>query len=194
MEENQNASGSQEQVSDNSSGEDKVAYETYKKTLSEVKRERAEKRELLEKLQAIELEKQQANGDKDKVIETLRTKLNEVTTEAKKIEKNYVWNTIQGQIKNEAISQGCVNPDKLIKLMSKDDLSSVEIDDHFNVNRDDLTRLMDEAKKQHSDIGLFKSKKSEVHDVTSHNIPKTPVKSKDELSKDEIKQQLRNME
>lgn len=194
MEENQNASGSQEQVSDNSSGEDKVAYETYKKVLGEKKKMQSEFLSMQEKLKAIELEKQQAEGNKDDVINSLRTQLNEEKSQKQEIKKNFVWNTIQGQIKNEAISQGCVNPDKLIKLMSKDDLASVEIDDSFNVNREDLTRLMDEAKKQHADIGLFKSKRSEVHDVTSHNIPKAPVKSKEELSKDEIKQQLRNME
>lgn len=194
MEENQNASGSQEPVSDNSSGDDKVAYETYKKVLGEKKKMQSEFLSMQEKLKAIELEKQQAEGNKDDVINSLRTQLNEEKSQKQEIKKNFVWNTIQGQIKNEAISQGCVNPDKLIKLMSKDDLASVEIDDSFNVNKEDLTRLMDDAKKQHADIGLFKAKRSEVHDVTNHNIPKTPVKSKEQLSKDEIKQQLRNME
>lgn len=192
----ENASGNQpNQVSDNSEGKDKVAYETHRKLLGEKKKLQSEFQALQDEINSMRLEKKQAEGNKDEVIASLRQEVDKFKTQAQDVKRNYVVNTIASQIKTEAINRGCVDGDALLKLMSKDDLNSVEIDDNFNVNMDDLSRVLDGAKERFSKIGLFKAPKANVSDVGSNiNSFTSEEKSTKDMSKEEIKQMLRNLE
>lgn len=192
----ENASGNQPNVdSVNSEGKDKVAYETHRKLLGEKKKLQADFQALQDQLNSIELEKKQAEGNKDEVITSLRSQLEESKSQVKEVKKNFAWNTIQAQIKSEAVNRGCVNPDALIRLMSRDELNTIEIDDGFNINKDDLSRVLDGAKERFKDIQLFKAPKTKVHDVGSNIADFTPPKkSLEEMTPEEIKQALRNME
>lgn len=180
-EENQPNGQPEHQVDDSSQEakqkDDVVAYSTYSKVMGTLKKRESELNEVRSRLENIELEKKQAEGNKDEVIQELRSKLTEAEKAQQKIKHTYAWNTLEGQIKTAAVQQGCVNPDKLIRLLEEDDLKAIEVGDDFRVNSDDLTRLVEKAKKDHSDIGLFGKKNVNVNDVTPKiGNPKTEKK------------------
>lgn len=176
------SNGQPEHQVDDSSQESKqkddvVAYSTYSKVMGTLKKRESELNEVRSRLENIELEKKQAEGNKDEVIQELRSKLTDAEKAQQQIKHKYAWNTLEGQIKTAAVQQGCVNPDKLIRLLEEDDLKAIEVGDDFRVNSDDLTRLLEKAKKDHSDIGLFGKKSVNVNDVTPKiGNPKTEKK------------------
>lgn len=180
-EENQSNGQPEHQVDDSSQEtkqkDDVVAYSTYSKVMGTLKKRESELNEVRSRLEGIELEKKQAEGNKDEVIQELRNKLTDAEKAQQQIKHKYAWNTLEGQIKTAAVQQGCVNPDKLIRLLEEDDLKAIEVGDDFRVNSDDLTRLLEKAKKDHSDIGLFGKKNVNVNDVTPKiGNPKTEKK------------------
>lgn len=180
-EENQSNGQPEHQVDDSSQEskqkDDVVAYSTYSKVMGTLKKRESELNEVRSRLENIELEKKQAEGNKDEVIQELRSKLTDAEKAQQQIKHKYAWNTLEGQIKTAAVQQGCVNPDKLIRLLEEDDLKAIEVGDDFRVNSDDLTRLLEKAKKDHSDIGLFGKKNVNVNDVTPKiGNPKTEKK------------------
>ena len=193
--ESQKASGdSQTNVSDVNVN-DSVSYDTHKKLLGEKKNLQTKFEQMQAEIESFRQEKMSAEGKKDDVINSLRQQLDERTREAKELKNNFAWNTVQSQIKNEASANGCVNPDKLIRLLSKEEINGIEIDESFNVNRQDLSKLIENAKKEHSDIGLFSERKINVNDVTGKQKEFKPKqKSYDEMSVEELEAELEKQE
>jgi hypothetical protein len=197
-EENQNPSGETQEVSDVQEQEtkktnDTVAYSTYSKVLGEKKKMQEQLGDAMKRLEQIELEKKQADGNKDEVIQQLRSKLEEAENGQQKLKHQYAWTTLEGQIKSAAAQKGCVNPDKLIRLLDENDLKAIEVDDSFKVNNDDLDRLLDKAKKDHSDIGLFGKKQVNVNDVTPKPV-KHKEKKVEEMTASELKEYIKTLE
>lgn len=180
--------------SDESKKNDVVAYSTYSKVLGTLKKRESELDELRSRIDSIELEKKQAEGNKDEVITTLRSKLKEAEEGSKKLQHKYAWNVLEGQIKTEAIKQGCANPDKLIRLLSDDDLKAIEVDAGFNVNQDDLKRLIDKARKDNEDIGLFKNRSVNVNDVSPTKSPAPKQKKVEEMTPSELAEYIKKLE
>lgn len=152
----------------------KKEKQRYKEELDSLK---PKYQELENKIKDLELKRQQAEGDKDGVIETLKVQVNEYKTKFETASKTYAQKTLEDQIKTEAIKEGCVNPQKLMKLLASEDLANVEIGDGFKINESDLKALIEKAKQDHADIGLFRKENIKVHDVTSNKtIPKPEFK------------------
>lgn len=193
--ESQNASGnSQDNISD-VNVKDSVSYESHKKLLGEKKNLQTKFEQMQTELTSFRDDKLSAEGKKDDVINSLRQQLKEKTTEAKELKTSFAWNTVQAQIKNEASAKGCKNPNKLIKLLSKDDIGGIEIDDNFNVNAQDLTKLIETAKKEHADIGLFSEKVLNINDVTGkQKVIKPKTKSPSDMTKEELEEAIKNAE
>lgn len=137
-------------------------------------------------MQTINDAKLEAEGKKDDVIASLRKQLGEATVNLSKKEKSYNWNTVSSQIKEAAIVKGCANPNKLLKLLSDDDLNSIEVYEDFSVNKSDLERVLEKSMKENSDIGLFKSKVVINDVVPTNTINKTQPKPLDQASKEEL--------
>jgi hypothetical protein len=188
------------QVDDNNQVENKtekkddvVAYSTYSKVMGTLKKRESELNEVRSKLESIELEKKQAEGNKDEVINQLREKIANSEKEKQSLQSKFAWNSLEGQIKSQAMKAGCVNPDKLIRLLDDDDLKAIEVDDSFKVNNDDLTRLIEKAKKDHSDIGLFGKKQVNVNDVSPKPM-KQNEKKVEEMTASELKEYIKSLE
>ena len=186
---------SDDQVESNK--EDVVKYETYSKATKDLhrwkstaKEQDAAIQELNEKLKTYELSQAENEGRKDDVIKSLRDELNQTKTQLKEKEKTYAYSVVSEQLKREAVNQGCVNPDKLIRLMSTEDLKSIEVDDGFAINSDDLSRVIAKAKEENSDIGLFGAKKVNIHDINIKGAPTGP-KPVSEMSKEELENYAR---
>jgi len=160
-----------------------VSYDTYDRVLKGRKRVDSELSDLKAQLADIEQGKAIAEGRKDDVIKSLREENNSIKTNLKEVKKNYAWNSVESQIVNEAVKQGCVNPTKLIRLLDREDLEGIEVSDDFSVNKEDLVRLVEKSKQENSDIGLFGKKTVNVN----HAVPKIPNgKSSNELSKEDL--------
>ncbi len=180
------ASGDSTKVGDESTNSnDTVSYDSHKKLLIEKKNLQAKFQEQQAELDKFKQSELEATGKHEELISSLRDQLSESQNEAKELKSSFAWKTVKGQIENEALNQGCVNTSAFVKLMSKDDLKSIEVDNDFNVNADDLKRVVEQNKSSFKDIGLFKKEKVNVNDVTSSNT-RPPAKPLDELSKDEL--------
>lgn len=186
---------------ENSSGnsENMVNYDSFKKVLNEKKNVQAKAKELesqlselSQKLKDIELEKQQKDGNKDEVIAALRRELEEKRNEVAEKDRGYARTVIEGQIKAKAIETGCDDLGLFMAgLQSKGDLlTSVEVGENYQVNSDDLERVIENMKKDHP--ALFKKKDVNVHDVTSVNMLNKTEKK--ELSKEEIIAEIKRLE
>jgi predicted RNase H-like nuclease (RuvC/YqgF family) len=193
VDESQKASGDSQHDIRDIQVKDSVSYDSHKKLLGEKKALQTKFEHMQTEIESHRQDKLSAEGKKDDVITSLRKQLDDKSKEAKELKNNFAWNTIQGQIKNEASAQGCVNPNKLIKLLSKYQIGGIEIDDEFNVNVTDLTKLISDAKKEHSDIGLFSERKINVSDVQG-KAPKPKTKGFDDMTQEELTEELKKLE
>lgn len=163
--------------------DDKVAYDTYRRVVGKSKKVMAENDELKQRLNLIEQDKMAADGKKDDVIKSLREELGQTRSQLDSQKQNYAWNIFSSNIKAEAAKRGCKDPDKLLKLLDKEDLGSVEVDDNYTVNRDDLSRLMDKAIREND--FLFGKPAVKVNDVTPSNEKPETGKTLESMSVDE---------
>lgn len=157
----------QEQVSDvpESKQSDLVSYESHRKLLGEKKRVESEARELKERLALYEQEKLELEGKKDEALTSWKKKAETYETELKQTKQKYAWNTVENQIKSHALEHGCTNTEVLMRLLDKDVLKGLEVDDNFQVDRKGITDLLEASKKQYADLNLFGKRKVEIHDV-----------------------------
>lgn len=124
-----------------------------------------------------EQDKLAAQGKKDELIESLRKSLRD-EQEGRKAERNtYAYSVISARVKEEAAKQGCVNGDAFIKLLEKDDFNSLEIGDNYNVNSEDLKRLI-EAKKNNLNF-LFRKTVPPTSDLPPNYVDDLNDKPKD---------------
>lgn len=115
--------------------------------------------QLKDKLAKIEEEKLLKDQDKEKVISHLQKEATKYKSEVNKVRSQYAYKEVTNQIKTEALKQGCINPDKLIKLLPEEDLKTLTVDEEFRVDQESLKSIIEKAKKEHEDIGLFGTKK-----------------------------------
>jgi hypothetical protein len=115
--------------------------------------------QLKEKLAKYEEEKLLKDQDREKVISTLQKEVNKYKSESMKTKSQFAYKEVTNQIKTEALKQGCINPEKLIKLLPEEDLKTLTVDEQFNIDQDALKNIIEKAKKDHEDIGLFGTKR-----------------------------------
>ena len=63
-----------------------------------------------------------------------------------------------------------------MKLIDESDKGVVELDDNFNVNKDDVVNLVTKSMDRYSDIGLFNKQVKIVDGIPSGKAPKTDAK------------------
>ena len=170
---------------------DQVSYDSYKRVLDEKKRTQEKLKELEDFKAKIEMDEKERQGKHTEVIEALRAENLKLKSEFDQKTQSFAYSKFEDQIKNYAVKEGCVNPDKLMRLLTKEQMKSVEIADNFQVNKDDLKRLIDGLKDEHSDIGLFKATNPNFIPVTGGT--KVQSTSLGEMSKDEILEKLRSL-
>lgn len=122
-----------------------VSYDTHRKLLGE-------KKKATERLAALEAEltelregKMQDEGKKDELIDSLRKRVSEYESKYKKAHADFAYKSVSSQIEREALKAGCVDTEALLSLS---DLSTLEVDDNYSVNTDDIMRMIDEAKER----------------------------------------------
>lgn len=167
------------------SGKDSVSLSSYQKVLKEKKARDAKLSEYEAKLQKLEEERLEKDGKLQELLESYKKKTTELETRLEKTNKQYAWSTLTGEIKREALKFGCKDPDKLIKLMSDDDLRTIEVGENFSINPASLKEVIEKNKKEN--FFLFDSSpKQAAPGIPSTKIEK-PDKSLKDMSLDELK-------
>lgn len=189
-ESNQDPVGTQEQSE--ASGkpekkqEDKVAYETYRKVLTEKKARDQQLSEMEQRLQEYEQRELERKGEFEGLISNLREENKNLKDKISQRDKAYIMSKVNNAIKTKAVEAGCKNPDKLLRLIEPERINSLEVDDQFNVDTKSVEYLVNEAKKEND--FLFKQQRANVQDG---NPVDRPVVSEDkkvkDMSIDEIK-------
>ena len=151
-------------------------------------RYKQEAKELKAKLEAINLEKEQKNGNFESVISTLKEKVKEYQNEAAQLKSNFAENALDRAIENTAISKGLKGQqlDAFMRLIDRDAKGVVEFDEKFNVKSEDVTGLVDDHLKRYGDIF---NRKVNVVDQSPNNNPinrDTNKFDKNKASADEI--------
>lgn len=171
-----------------------VSYETHARLLGQRKKDAEKTRALEAELEDLKINEASREGKKDDVIEALRKQLAEVREDYDLKTKAYATTTVKGQIKSALLKKGCVSPDKALRLMERDDLNSIQLDDDFSVNLEDLDRVIDKFQKENEDLPLF-NKVSGVSDLTPTNQVEYKEKQKEfsEMSKEELLNEAKNL-
>lgn len=164
-----------------------VSFESHQKLLGEKKNLKARYDEMEKKLKDLEANQLHAEGKKDELLTNYKKRVDELEGSLSTTKKSFAWNTVVGEIKREALRQGCLNPEKLLRLMSDETLNSIEIDDNFSVAVESVKRAVEESKKENGFIFSSGSK------AAAHGTPgksgnfETKNKSEEELFASYIK-------
>lgn len=136
-----------------------------------------------------EEDKKIAEGKKDEVITSLREKVRNLTSELEDTKDTYNWSTVEGQLKQAALKEGCVDAEKLVRLIDNQDIAGLEVDSKYRVNGDDLSSLLSKVKKDNP--FMFGEGSANIDDLTpSNNIEKKAAKRVDDMTQEEIEAAL----
>ena len=124
-----------------------LAYETYKKALSQRHKFKEENEALKAQLEQTKQRDLEADGKLKEKADYWKNKATELEESFKKTKAQFGWNQVKSQLSSELIKSGCVDPEVAISLIDKTELSSVEVNDDYTVSSDDLTRLVDTLKR-----------------------------------------------
>lgn len=168
--------------------EDKVSYDTYRKTLSEAKSAKEKTKALeaeLEKLRQAELE---AKGKDKELAESLRKQLEQEKAEKNKIKQDFAFQIYTKAVKAELSKAGALDEDLLINAI---DINAVGINDDFTFNEDDIKREVANlaAKKPK----LFQKKAPSVKDGTPKNVDSKELNGQMDLSKMTLAQKMQKL-
>lgn len=152
---------------ENKQKKDTVAYDTYRKVLGEKKKRDEQLAEMADRLKHIEQKEMEAKGEQQKLIEALRRDLSEKDQKLKEVHQSFAWNNLESQLKTFAAKEGCRKPDALVKLMDAVDFEGIEVSDSYQVNGEDLTRVVGKYKNEYPE--LFKMATPKVDDLTPSN-------------------------
>lgn len=146
----------------------KVSYESYQKSVDEVKLHKKKSDELARKLKEKEDADLLAQGKDKELIESLRTQLKEKESKFTDVIGTFAQRTVEDQIRALAVKEGCLDPDLLIAA-SREEFNKIQVDVEkgFTVNQDDVLNLVREKQKKHAN--LFKKTAQKLNDGVPGN-------------------------
>lgn len=173
----------QEASSSEERKQDQVSYDSFRKAVESEKRAKERARELESKLEAKMQAELEAQGKHEDIIQSLKSKLQETEGTLKKERESYLWNNVTSAVKTEAAKHGCKNPEKLVKLLDKEDFSMLQAE-NGQIMGQSLSALIDKAKKEND--FLFTSPAVKVNDATpSSRVEKPKEKTPSEMTQAE---------
>ena len=166
--------------------EDLVPYSTYKKALSEkqntkseLDKYKSEYEKAMDKIKQYDERLLESEGKKDELLDKYKKELDETKSLLTTKEKTFAWKTITSTIKEEALRNGCTNPDKLIKLLDDSDLKGLEIGDDYTIEQASLKQLIEKSKAENA--FLFNKTVAIATGTPNNNSPQKKASSEREL-------------
>lgn len=157
--------------------EDKVAYTTYQKVLSEKKKMAEKLGELEAKFQELESNKLQEQGKFKEIAEAKAKEADEWKKKATQIAHATASHVKENALKLKAQELGMV-PKAIEKLPALVNLDEIELEDGFKVNQEKVTNILSGLQKEHD--YLFKKTVAPTKDVFPGSVvPMTEMKTTD---------------
>ena len=163
--------------------QDQVSYDSFRKSVEAEKRARERAQALEAELEAKKQAELEAQGKHEEIIQSLKSKLHETESVLKSEREKYLWNNVTSAVKTEAAKHGCKNPDKLVKLLDREDFSMLQAE-NGQIMAQSLSALIDKAKKEND--FLFTAPAVKINDaVPSSKVDQPRAKSPNEMSSSE---------
>lgn len=176
-----NASGVENQET-----KDQVAYETYRKTLSEAKRFKSETAELRAKLEQYEQSQLEEQGKYQELNEKLRKERDDILKAKRDLEVRVAEEKIRSQVTTKAKELGCIDTDALTKLV---DFDGLDVDDGYSVSSQSLDMVLKKAKQDKP--YLFSNNAPKIRDgVPAKESGQVDV---NKMSKEQIKEYAKKL-
>lgn len=125
---------------------DVVAYDTYRRTVGEVKNLKAKLAEIEAEREHERLAKLSEQGKYKEQSEDLLKKLNEKDLQVKKVVSTFGRKVFESEAKSLALGLGA-KPEAIDDILKVGAWDEVEIDEQFNVNKDQLKLKLEELVK-----------------------------------------------
>ncbi len=190
MEDNQQGLGESNNQASGETEKQTVAYETYRKTVGEVKKLKSE----IESFRQKEIEKEQAllaeQGKYKEALEAAMKKQKELEKVLTEKEKTYARNIFTKEAKQVAMQLGAM-PEALDDIVKVGNWSDVEIDESFNINTDQLKEAISRLQKEKP--FYFKKESSTPRSVDTRANLAQHKKDLKELSREEIMARLKSL-
>ncbi|GAG52514.1 unnamed protein product, partial [marine sediment metagenome] len=107
--------------------DNQLAYETYKKALSQRHKFKEENDSLKAQLEQSKQRDLEDEGKLKEKADYWKTKATDLEEDFKKTKASFGWNQVKSQLSTELLKSGCVDPEVAISLIDKAELSSVEV-------------------------------------------------------------------
>lgn len=180
-----NATETEVQAAVNDGEKQTVQYDTYRRVLSKLKNTESEFEKLYERMQTMEQDKLEAEGNKDQLIESLRKEVMETKTKLKTTVGSVARSQAMNAIVEEAVKAGCNSPD-VVKKFLEDQIQNLEFDTDFNPDREQVKALVDEAKTSAPVLFSKEAPKVANHNFRPGNADSAPQKNLNKMSMDEL--------
>ncbi len=162
-----------------------VQYHTHKKLLGQYKRTAEELEQMREQVKALETQKYEAEGNKDKLIDTLKKEINETKGKLKQTVGSVARSQAMNAIVEEAVKAGCNAPD-VVKKFLEDQIQTLTFDQDFVPDRDQVRELIEEARKTAPVLFSKEAPKIANHNTSAGSGSAVPKKDLRKLKMDEL--------
>lgn len=171
----------------NSDGKDSVAYETYRKTVSEAKRLKEQLAEIKAQKDADDQAKLAEQGKYKEMVETLQKDLKLKDGEFKKKEAYFVQSNLKSAVKAYAKELGAIDQatEEIYEVAkAKGLLSALEIKDDYSVDGEQVKSALSELSKKSP--WFFKKEASGIKDVNIGNKPMNTEVDVKKMNKEQL--------
>lgn len=170
---------------------DKVSLETYQKTLKQKKTSDARIKELESALAEKENDKLSLEGKKDELLAKLKADNDRLSKEQKATLSNFVFASLENQVRAKAASLGCIDLDAIGKLV---DLSDIEVDSKtFKADEKEVASVIEGLKKSKPYLFNKAGPKLNTKMPNGKIVESQGGKKLGDLTKEEIWAELRNL-
>lgn len=170
-----------------SAAEDKVAYETYKRTVEQLKKTQAALKEKEAQEKERKIKEATEQGKFQELMETYKKEAEEAKAQVGDLRKSYGTTQVKAQLQKVLLSEGCTDVDDIIQLENWSGKITVD-PETFAVKEDEVKKVVEEWKKKKPH--WFKTTKANVQHV---NVGVKPVVGASKaLSIKEMAMQLAN--
>lgn len=171
-----------EESSEIKTSQPELSYDTYKRTVGEVKKFKTQLTEAQEQLKAYQQREMEAQGKHQDLIAALRQENQKLKAGIEERDQVYTWSKRSEALRHTASQHGCVKPDHLLRLMDQDVLNQIEVDEQYNPILEDVNRVVESFKGNPDYQYLFRTQTHSVNTVNpASKIEKEAPKSLSEI-------------
>jgi len=146
-----------------SESNDKVDFKTYRRTVDEVKKLKAELSEKSAAIEKINKEKEAEKrgellqkGKLEEIVNLLQSEKEQADKRAKQIEDRFKLKAVTSELFSVAKEEGCIDLGFLSRLVEPEDIEAIAVDDNYTVDRESVKAVIAKKKMETKGISLFK--------------------------------------